>query len=140
MQSDNIKDLILGDTSGLKPIEIIKNFKDHVKSHLFVDDTISGKDTYIFFDVIMPDLRSQTKEIQIIVYGICHRELLENYSKEGYFGNRADILSEMIEETLLDESIIKQFGIGDLKLNNVQMYNSDSYYGCVMVFSVCNFR
>ena len=140
LKSNNIKEIILGDTSELKPKEILTKFKNHVNSHLFIDETIKDTSTYIFFDVVMPQLRPQTKSIQLYVYAICHRDILENYQKEGYYGNRADILSEMIEETLLDEDIVKEFGIGDLELDNVDIYNSTTFYGCIMVFSVHNFR
>lgn len=140
LKSDNIKDIILGDTSDLKPREILSEFKNHVNSHLFIDDTIKDTSTYIFFDVIMPKMRPQTKNIKIIMYAICHRDILENYSKEGYYGNRSDILSEMIEEILLDDNIVKEFGIGDLELDNVDIYNSKTFYGCIMSFNVNNFR
>ena len=140
LQSDNIKDIILGDTEGMSEIEKINKFKSHVNSHLFIDDTIKDTATYIFFDVIMSSMRSQTKNIEVLVYAICHRDILENYQKEGFYGNRADILSEMIEDTLLDEKIVKEFGIGDLTLDNVEIYNSTIFYGCIMTFSVYNFR
>ena len=140
LKSDNIKDLILGDTSGMKQSDVIKNFKEHVKSHLFIDETIKETESFIFFDVIMPRMRPQVKSVQILMYAICHRDILENYAKDGYYGNRADILSEMIEEVLLDDNIVKDFGIGDLELDNVDIYNSSTFYGCIMSFSVHNFR
>ena len=140
LQSENIKDILLGDTSGLTPTEIMVKFKNHVNSHLFIDETIKDTSSYIYFEVIFPTLRPQVKTAQIIMYAICHRDILENYSKEGYFGNRADILSEMVEETLLDQNIVKKFGIGDLTLDNVDIYNSITFYGCIMTFSVRNFR
>lgn len=140
LQSENIKDILLGDTSGLTPTEIMAKFKNHVNSHLFIDETIKDTSSYIYFEVIFPTLRPQVKTAQIIMYAICHRDILENYSKEGYFGNRADILSEMVEETLLDQNIVKKFGIGDLTLDNVDIYNSITFYGCIMTFSVRNFR
>lgn len=140
LQSNNIKDIVMGDTSGMSTKDVIAKFKNHVNSHLFIDETIKDTSTYIFFDVIMPKLRPQVKSIQILIYAICHRDILENYTKDGYFGNRADILSEMIEETLLDNSIVKKFGIGDLELDNVDIYNSTTFYGCIMSFSIHNFR
>ena len=140
LQSNNIKDIVIGDTSGMSTKDVIAKFKNHVNSHLFIDETIKDTSTYIFFDVIMPKLRPQVKSIQILIYAICHRDILENYTKDGYFGNRADILSEMIEETLLDNSIVKKFGIGDLELDNVDIYNSTTFYGCIMSFSIHNFR
>ena len=140
LSSDNIRDILLGDVSELSEIDLITKFKEHVKSHLFIDETIKDTDTFIFYDVIMPRLRPQTKSFQILLYAICHRDILENYSKEGFYGNRADILSEMIEETLLDSSIVKKFGIGDLQLDNVDIYNSTTFYGFIMSFEGKNFR
>lgn len=140
LKSDDIKDLILGDNCDVNTKESLFEFKSHVNSHLFIDDTIKDTSTYIFFDVILPKMRPQVKSIQIYIYAICHRDILENYTKEKYYGNRADILSEMIEETLLDEDIVKEFGIGDLELDNVDIYNSSTFYGRILTFSVNNFR
>ena len=140
LKSDDIKELMFGDTSNLSQKDFLLEFKDHVNSHLFIDDTIKDTSTYIFFDVSLPKLRPQVKTIQVYIWAICHRDILENYTKDGYFGNRADILSEMIEETLLDNSIVKKFGIGDLELDNVDIYNSTTFYGCIMSFGIHNFR
>ena len=140
LSSDDIKELILGDTTSLSSTALITKFKEHVKSHLFIDETIKETETFIFYDIIMPNLRPQVKSVEIILYAICHRDILENYSKEGYYGNRTDILSEMIEEILLDSSIVKKFGIGDLQLGNVDIYNSTTFYGVIMTFEVKNFR
>lgn len=140
LKSDNIKDLVLGDTVGLKPKEVLTEFQEHVNSHLFIDDTIKDTSTYVFFDVILPRMRPQVKNIQVLMYAICHRDILENYNKENYYGNRADILAEMIEETLLDENVVKEFGIGDLELDNVDIYNTTAFYGRILSFSVNNFR
>ena len=140
LKSDNIKDLVLGDTVGLKQKEVLTEFQEHVNSHLFIDDTIKDTSTYVFFDVILPRMRPQVKNIQVLMYVICHRDILENYNKENYYGNRADILAEMIEETLLDENVVKEFGIGDLELDNVDIYNTTAFYGRILSFSVNNFR
>lgn len=140
LQSDGIRDLIFDGTDNIKPAGLLIEFKNHVKSHLFIDDTIKDTTTYIFFDVTLPRMRPQVKNIQIFIYAICHRDILENYTKEGYFGNRTDILSEMIEETLLNKKIAKEFGIGDLELDNVDIYNSTTFYGRILSFSVNNFR
>ena len=75
------------------------------------------------------------------MYSICHRDILENYSKDGYFGNRADILSQMIEDALLnDPETVKDFGIGDLVLKSVDIYNATRFYGTIMTFEVPTFR
>lgn len=139
-KSDNIKEVILGDTSNMKKSEILSGLKSHINSHLFIDETIKDTSTFIFYDVIIPDFHTQTKDMNIIMYVICHRDILETYSKDGYYGNRTDILAEMIEETLLDESIIKEFGIGDLSFDSMDIYNANSFYGCILRIGVPTFR
>lgn len=140
-KSADIRDLLLGDTSGMSTSDKQKSFRKHVKSHLFIDDTIEETDSFIFYDVRLPDLAAQIKDCQVILYAICHRDILDNYAKEGYFGNRADILSQMIEDCLInDEEVANSFGIGKLSLDSVDLYNATRFYGVVMIFNVPDFR
>lgn len=140
-KSADIKELILGDTSGLTSKQLREAFKEHVKSHLFIDDTIEDADTFIFYDVVFPYIHTHTKTCKVIMYAICHRDILETYSKEGYYGDRMDILIQMIEDVLLnDEDVVKNFGIGDLTLDSIEPYNSMRFYGAILYFSVPNFR
>lgn len=140
-KNQNIRDLILGNTDGMSSRQIQIAFKDHVKSHLFIDDTITDATSYIFYDVRLPFMHSTTKTCQVVMYAICHRDILETYSKDGYYGDRADILAQMIEDTLInDEDVANSFGIGKLNLDSVEIYNATRFYGCIMYFSVPNFR
>lgn len=140
-KSADIKDLLLGDTSNMSSAQIAKEFKEQVKSHLFIDDTITEAKTFIFYDVFMPSLASQIKECQIIMYLICHRSILETYSKEGYVGDRIDILSEMVEDALINNAdVVNNFGIGELVLSEIEPYNSSRFYGCIMTFDIPSFR
>ena len=140
-KSADIRDLLLGDTSGMSTSDKQKSFRKHVKSHLFIDDTIEETDSFIFYDVRLPDLAAQIKDCQVILYAICHRDILDDYAKEGYFGNRADILSQMIEDCLInDEEVANSFGIGKLSLDSVDLYNATRFYGVVMIFNVPDFR
>lgn len=137
----NIRELILGDTRNMSARQVQKAFKDHVKSHLFIDDTITDATTYIFYDVRLSYMHTHTKTCQVVMYVICHRDILETYSKEGYYGDRADILSQMIEDSLInDKEVANSFGIGELNLDSVEIYNAQRFYGCIMYFSVPNFR
>ncbi len=140
-KSADIRDLLLGDTSGMSTSDKQKSFRKHVKSHLFIDDTIEETDSFIFYDVRLPDLAAQIKDCQVVLYAICHRDILDDYVKEGYFGNRADILSQMIEDCLInDEEVANSFGIGKLSLDSVDLYNATRFYGVVMIFNVPDFR
>lgn len=140
-KSADIRDLLLGDTSGMSTSDKQKSFRKHVKSHLFIDDTIEETDSFIFYDVRLPDLAAQIKDCQVVLYAICHRDILDDYVKEGYFGNRVDILSQMIEDCLInDEEVANSFGIGKLSLDSVDLYNATRFYGVVMIFNVPDFR
>lgn len=139
--SNNIKELLIGDTNGMSATQIQNEFKKHVKSHLLIDDTIEDTDSFIFYDIQMPSLKSNIKNCRILMYAICHKDILDDYYNEKYFGNRADALSQMIEEALvIDEKVANSFGIGSLSLDSVDIYNSTRFYGCILIFNVPNFR
>lgn len=140
-RSEDIRELLLGDTSGMSTDELQQNFKKHVKSHLFIDDTITEAAAFIYYDVTCPLLTTNMKQCQVNLYAICHRDILDDYEKLGYFGNRADVLSEMVEGALLnDKMVANEFGIGELTLDMVDIYNSQYFYGVNMIFSDPNFR
>lgn len=140
-KNEDIRELLLGDTSQMTSVELRKAFKGYVKSHLFIDDTIKETASFIFYDVVFPNLASNIKTCKVIMYIITHRDILDNYYKEGYDGDRVDALSQMVEDTLInDEETSNSFGIGRLKLDSVDIYNSVRFYGCIMYFSVPNFR
>lgn len=137
----DIREMLLGDTTGMSSSEIRTNFKQYVKSHLFIDDTIKEAKTFIFYDVSIPSLQEQIKSCRVVMYLICSRDILEDYSKEGYYGDRIDILSQMVEDTLInDEEVANSFGIGKLKLDSVDIYNANRFYGCILQFDVPTFR
>lgn len=137
----DLRDLILGDTKDMSSKEIRDAFKEHVKSHLFIDDSIQDATTYIFYDVFFPFMRENTKTCVVLMYAICHRDILENYSKEGYPGDRADALAQMIENSLInDEDVSNRFGIGKLRLDSTDIYNARQFYGSILKFDVPSFR
>lgn len=140
-QSEDIRDLLFGDTSQMSTDMIRNKFKTRVFSHLFVDETIEDADTFIFYDVIFPNLHEHTKRCQVHMYLICHRDILNTYSRDGYYGDRIDILSEMVEDALInDDNTVVKFGIGNLTLDELMVYNTQRFYGVHLVFSVPSFR
>ena len=47
----------------------------------------------------------------------------------------------MVEDTLInDEEVANSFGIGKLKLDSVDIYNANRFYGCILQFDVPTFR
>lgn len=140
-KSKDIQELLLNDTSGMSASKVQEEFRNHVKSHLFIDDTIEETSSFIFYDVVFPYLEPNVKTCRVIMYAICHRDILDDYYKDGYFGNRADALSQMIEDVLInDKEVANSFGIGELTLDSVEIYNSTKFYGCVLTFNVPSFR
>lgn len=140
-KNSDIKELIIEDIENKSRSEILIEFMKHVKSHLFIDDTIEEADSFIYYDVIMPSLHTQTKNCRVIMYIICHRDILDNYYKEGYYGNRADVLAQMVENALInDEQVANSFGIGRINLDGIDLYNSTRFYGRILTFDVPNFR
>lgn len=139
-QSPDIKEMLLGDVAGRTTEDLAMDFRKYVKSHLFVDGILSDTKTYIFFDVVCPEIHAHTKELTIVMYAVCHRDILDTCICDGYYGNRVDILSQMIEDAMLDEKNINKFGIGELALGSVDILNMKDYYGLSLPFTVSNFR
>ena len=139
-KSSDIREMIVGDLT-LSSSKQIKKFKDHVKSHLFIDDTIEVAETFIFYDVIFPSIHENIKNCRILMYAISHRDIIDGYVKEGFHGNRSDILAQMIENALINDPYVqKSFGIGNLNLISNDIYNSQRFYGRILTFEVPNFR
>ena len=136
-KNENLRQFLFdGENTNITP----RLFSERVKSHLFVDEILTEKKSYIFFDVVCPQFSTHIKEMKIFMYVICHRAILDDYTqREGYYGNRADVLSQAVEEALITDSA-KEFGIGDLQLEGVDLYNGKDYYGTSMVFDVPAFR
>ena len=146
MHSDDLMGLLTGkNVSTFTKVQRATEFKKYVSSHLFINDDALGsvldfKDSRIFFDISIVSTHPQTKTCSIMIVALCHRDILDTYDGNEYLGNRADVMAQMIEEALLDEKIVKNFGIGDLSLDSVEPYNSTTMYGRILMFSVPNFR
>ena len=140
--SDDVLKILFADTdfANMGLLQRKKLFDDHVKSHLFIDDTLSDKGTYIFFDCEIPAFYPQTKKCRVVMYCVCSRDLLDDFRMDGFFGNRADCLSQAVEAALLNPDAAKEFGIGDLTLEAVDIYNSKEHYGTIMILETECFR
>lgn len=142
--SENIREILLGKnykSQYTTEASIRSALKSHIYSHLYVDDSISNTESYIFYDTTIPRVGNSVKSCHIVVYAFCHKDILDSYVRQGYYGNRADILCQMVEETLLDNEQVRDYGIGKLTLTNVSLYsNEKKFYGKVLEFEVPNFR
>lgn len=142
LQNEDLKKFIVADEN-ISDIQKIQEFNKHVKTHLFVDDTIKDKSTYIFFEVVSPEIGAQLKEARLVLYAICHCDLLDKDIPEvegDYIGNRADVLSQIIEDTLENDTELNKFGIGKFDLESIEVYNSASYYGFQFIGNIYLFN
>ena len=135
-----IMNLIFDNSPPQKTSEKLQKFKEHVKSHLFFEDTITDTGTYIFYDIVFPETHENIKRCRIIMYMIAHRDSIETYSLEGYHGNRVDILEELVTDVLLNnKEFANSFGIGPLQLIKSTIYNASRFYGRILEFDVPDF-
>ena len=152
LNSDDIKDII---TDGKYDEEEWYGINDddngilykQIFPALYIDETQTEVKSYICFDTECPRIPTgTTKNVKIIVWCLCHKQHMR-YNKKGYWGNRADILADAVEQTLreFEKNNIKKgkgkYGIGSLQLESVTIRSSDNkkYYGRQLVFNAPDF-
>lgn len=145
--SELVKTMLLGSDYQSKDIDVETELKKYIISNLCVNGVVNNTDTYIFYDVVLPRIGLNIKTIRLITYVICHKDKIDDISnlsldiKKNYYGNRVDRLCQIIEEIIINnKEISREFGIGEIKLEDVNIYNSDAFYGRILTFEVPNFR
>ncbi len=106
--------------------------------YLYIDDVQTESTTYLCIEVDIPRQASNTiKELEINVWAYCHKNIMK-YAKKGYYGTRADILSDMVEKQIRDSY---DFGIGKPELKSVTyFFPGNKYYGRQLVYRVPDFK
>lgn len=137
-KSDNIKEILLGVGYDEELAEV--DLEKYIIDHLYDDDIITETKTYILFDVDMDNMRPNTKDCNVIMKFICNKSILDDYQKDGYYGNRTDILTQMVEEIITDEEVVDEFGIGDIQFRKVGIYETKTMYGRIARLFVPDFR
>lgn len=142
--SEDIRALLLEDTDATldSPLDIQKGaFDSRVSQHLYIDNVIEKSGSYIFFEVVFPMIRNNTKNCEVVMYIMCNIEIIDTYTNDKYFGNRIDSLLQMIEDTLInDKSNAQNFGIGNLSLDSAKPFMNKRMYGRTLRFIVSDFR
>ncbi len=120
---------------------VAKELKKHIKSHLYIDETITDMTTYIMYDVFATDYKGAMKSLVLNVYVFCHKDIIDTCTLTGREGNRIDMLCELVEEEILSPEHIRQFGVGKLKLSNIGHFGNQKYFvGKTLTFTVPNFN
>lgn len=136
LDSTDILELMLGKDYTEDDIDNI--VYDQVFPYLYINETQDTVKSFLCFDVGITRVPTTTiKNIKIIIRVYCHKECM-TYSKKGYLGTRADILSDMVEQKLHNSD---NFGIGKLQLESVMpIFLEKTYYGKEMIFTTPDFR
>lgn len=136
LESPDILELMLG--KEYTEIDVENIVYKQIFPYLYVDDTQTSVKTFLCFDVGVARVPTATiKDIKIIMRIYCHKDCMR-YSKNGYLGTRADILSDMIERQLGDSY---RFGVGRLQLESVlPIYLEKTYYGKEIIYTTPDFK
>lgn len=137
MSSEDVCELILGWKYDGADVDEKLIYK-HVFPYLYVDDVQSEAKTYICVEVSVPRTHDFTyKDMQVDVWCYCHKDIMK-YSKKGYLGTRADIVSDMIDR-LLNSS--NNYGLGRLRLqSSIPLNISKTHYGRHMTYKCVEFN
>lgn len=138
--NEELRSLLIGGLEGKSMAVQLTKFKEVCKSHMFIDDTELAAGTYVFYDVQFPALKPQIKTCEIVLYVICNRKIIADSGTEGYSGDRIDRMGELIEDCLINSEEVRKFGIGELSIDSVQVYNGAKFYGLCFDMTVPNFR
>ena len=144
---DKICRLLLGENYEDEDYDIDKELEKYIVPHLYIDKTITDTKSYIMFETYSTRTNPSIKGMKIVVQVICHKDISKYKEKpKGYYGLRYDVLSQYVEELLcpqdkeLTKKRIKQFGIGSLELQPVDLFLTDKYIGRTLTFNVPDFR
>ena len=139
--------LLLGENYKNEIDDIDAKLEKYIFPHLYAEPTITDSDSYIFFETYIPKANSNIKTMKIIIQAVCHKNIARYKEKQnGYYGPRYDVLAQYIEEILcpdnkeLIKKRIKQFGIGRLELQNVDIFLTTDFVGRILTFITPDFR
>ena len=137
VKSEDIRELILGKNYDQTDVDE-KIIYNNIFPYLYVDDTQTEVKTYVCMEVSVPRTHDFTyKDMKVDIWCYCHKDIMQ-YSKKGFLGTRADILSDMVDR-LLNSS--NDYGIGRLKLQSCVPLNiSKSHYGRHLTYTCAEFN
>lgn len=137
--SDDICELLLGKDYNKETVDDDLIYK-YVFPYLYVNDTQVETKSYICMEVDVPRVANFSfKDMKIIIWCYCHKDKdYMRYSKKGFLGTRADILTDMLDRKLQSS---REFGIGRLQLNSATYLTiGDKYYGKQLIYSCSEFN
>lgn len=146
-KDEKICRLLLGENDNEDMTNPSSELENYILPHLYVEPAAPAQKSFLCFETYMTKATPAVKTIKIVIQAVCHKDILSYDQKpSGYYGTRYDVLSQYAEELLCPEdkearqNIIKQFGIGGLELQEIDVFSTDNYVGRTMTFLIPTFR
>ena len=134
LQNSDLMECMLG--VGYTEDQVDKIVYKQIFPYLYVDDTQTETQSYIGIEIDPTVPTNTIKDSKLIIWVYCHKDIMK-YSKRGYTGTRADIISDMIERTIRDMDL----GIGKPEILSAKYFiPSTKYYGRVLLFNIPDFK
>ena len=136
-QSQNIKDLILS-SNGVNNLPDNELLYNYIFPYLYNPEIQSEIKTGICLDsVVSKIINSTVNEIKIIINVFSHKDGMK-HSDTDISKTNPDIISEKIHDML---SYSREFGIGKLSLESVDLFNlQNTYYGKTLNYKCAEFN
>lgn len=137
VRSEDVCELILGENYDKTDVDEKLIYKN-IFPYLHVDDTQTSVETYVGIEVSVPRTQDFTyKDMKVDIWCYCHKDIMK-YSKKGFLGTRADILSDIVDRMLNSSN---DYGIGRLKLQScVPITVSKFHYGRHLTYTCAEFN
>lgn len=124
----------------------------HCFTHPFIEDTVTDSRSFICMETLGRISNDHIKKIVIQIFAYSHHSILQmdyeerqQFIKQGFGGNRCDMIMMAINRCLMDENISKKFGIGKINLSNYVNYPistnvpNNKYYSRYLTYEVSDF-
>lgn len=148
----DIQDLMLGyDYSDPMDKDAYLLSNDYIVDNLFVDSTQTDTKSYICIDAIIMKSTNKLNQYAVTMYVFMHNAKLElspteqaKYIKKGYYGNRLNIMIDVIIRSIYDN--FENVGVGNINLvtsrpmSYFQPSSTSPYYGKTLNFEVYDFK
>lgn len=104
--------------------------------YLYADETLTETKSYIGIELDPSGQTGTIKDSKLIIWVYCHKATMK-YSKNGYTGTRADILSDMVDRTIREMDL----GIGKPQfLSAKYFFPMAEYYGRALLYNIPDFK
>lgn len=123
----------------------------HCFTHPYVEDTVTDTRSFICIETIYPNTYNPTfKDISLQIYIYSHHDILDlsdeeyqNYMKQGFAGNRCDMIMMAINRLMFNKDVCRDFGIGKVSFSERYPINThvpnNKYYGRILNYNVKDF-